>query len=102
MELTLLAGAGVLAAGLCVVAVRRAGRPRTVVWARLCGALVGLATRDLFRPRHRGGPRPTPRDRSANRSRAVADGGDGSGRSDDAARSSLVARLRRRVDGWLG
>jgi hypothetical protein len=104
MELTLLTGAGMLAVGAGVLAVKKARRTRPVVWALVCGSLLGLATRDLFRPRGRGrgDPDAPPGDRPTNRSRAVTDGGDGSGRPDDVARSSLVARLRRRVGGWLG
>jgi len=102
MELTLLVGAAIVAIGAGFLAARRVRRTRPVVWALVCGSLLGLATRDLFRPRRREEPRTTSRDRPTNRSRAVTDGGGESGPPDDAARSSLTARLRRRVGGWLG
>jgi len=102
MELTLLAGVAVLAVGVGVAAVRKARRTRPVVWALVCASLIGLATRDLFRPRRREDSETTARDRPTSPNPAVTDGGDESRPPDDAARSSLAARLRRRVDGWLG
>lgn len=96
MELTLLAGSSVLAVGVGYALVRTARRTRPVVWAMVCASLIALSTRDLFRSRQRGRPESRSRHPSANRSRAVTDGGD------DSTRSSLVARLRRRVGGWFG
>ncbi|WP_435179653.1 hypothetical protein [Halorussus sp. AFM4] len=81
--------------GVGYVFARRARRTRVVCWTLLGASLFALATRDLFRSREQARPVSQPA-RSPNRAtdRPRTDG-------DEARRTPLFARLRRRVAGWL-
>ena len=112
MELTWVAAASLLFAGVGYAFVQRAPRPRFVVWSLLCASLFALATRDLFRPREQNRPAAgaTPSDAPADRDDPPTDlpderpvtPDDTADADGERTRTPLFVRLRSRVAGWLG